>query len=326
MDGHTLTQIGEELLLSHPSVSKIIRGAELKAGVSLVEQRGRRLQLTADGTRVALSALEVLRKLHEMERLVAEVRDGESGVLRILATSTFCEYVLPAVVGDLLSEVCDIDLQIQAAPSGSDIWALFDRGDHEAAIARNPPPLHIQATHLYDDQLCLCVAAGSDLVGSEPADWSRMSGCTLIGPIGNDQMWAQFSLLGIRPGSRVHVPDVGLAKRLVEDGHAIALLYRSVALPEAAAGRIVMLPLPDAPMSVSYWMATRSGTASSQLTERFARLLIKRTMHMEVAIQNAPIESEAGLARRHDNLKRKKFASPAASNDNAVLSIPAKDT
>ncbi len=85
-------------------------------------------------------------------------------------------------------------------------------------------------------------------------------------------MWGQFSLLGIRGRSWVRVSTVPLAKRLVEDGRGIALLYRTVALEEAAAGRIVMLPLPDTPISVSYWMATRGGLASP-LAGLFTRLL-----------------------------------------------------
>jgi DNA-binding transcriptional LysR family regulator len=148
---------------------------------------------------------------------------------------------------------------------------MFDSGDFEVAIARDLPPPHIAATHLFDDQLCLCVAPGSDLVGQD-VRWPELSGRTLIGPIGEDAMWGQFSLLGIRGRSWVRVSTVPLAKRLVEDGRGIALLYRTVALDEAAGGRIVMLPLPDAPISVSYWMATRAGLASP-LAGLFTRLL-----------------------------------------------------
>lgn len=98
-----------------------------------------------------------------------------------------------------------------------------------------------------------------------------MSSRTLIGPIGEDALWRQFSLLGIRGRGWGRVSTVPLAKRLVEDGHGIALLYRTVARKKRA-GRIVMLPLPDTPISVSYWMATRRGHASP-LAERFTRLL-----------------------------------------------------
>jgi DNA-binding transcriptional LysR family regulator len=75
------------------------------------------------------------------------------------------------------------------------------------------------------------------------------------------------------------VSTVPLAKRLVEDGRGIALLYRTVALEEAAAGRIVMLPLPDTPISVSYWMAVRGGLASP-LADLFTRLLTEHVARL----------------------------------------------
>lgn len=271
LTGKTIAQIAEELLLTHPSVSKTLRTAQGRAGFPLAEQRGRRLRLTADGTRIAVAAQQALAELGQVDRLAAGVRAGVSGGLRVVATAAICNYVLPPVIGGLLRETTDADLRIQAAPPGADVWEMFDSGDFEVAIARDLPPPHVAASHLFDDQLSLCVAADSDLVGRE-VSWAEVSSRTLIGPIGEDALWGQFSLLGIRGSSWVRVSTVPLAKRLVADGHGIALLYRTVALEEAAAGRIVLLPLPDTPITVSYWMAVRGGLASP-LATRFTRLL-----------------------------------------------------
>ncbi len=49
--GKTLSEIGEELLLSHPSVSKALRAAEHKAG--LETNRAPRSARAADGRRRA---------------------------------------------------------------------------------------------------------------------------------------------------------------------------------------------------------------------------------------------------------------------------------
>jgi DNA-binding transcriptional LysR family regulator len=280
--GKTIAQIAEELLLTHPSVSKTLRTAQGRAGFPLAEQRGRRLRLTADGARIAVAAQQALAELGQVDRLAAEVRAGASGGLRVVATTTICNYVLPPVIGGLLRETAHSGatapgLRIQAAPPGADVWTMFDTGDFEVAIARDLPPPHVTATHLFDDELSLCVAPGSDLAGrvgrgGREFSWAEVSGRTLIGPVGEDALWGQFSLLGIRGRGWVRVSTVPLAKRLVEDGHGIALLYRTVALEEAAAGRIVMLPLPDRPISVSYWMAVRGGLASP-LAARFTALL-----------------------------------------------------
>jgi DNA-binding transcriptional LysR family regulator len=278
MAGKTLAQIGEELLLSHPSVSKTLRAAERKAGLALVEQRGRRLRLTPVGLRVAAAAQEVLLKVGEMDALLAGLKTGQSGALRVLASTSVCNYVLPPVIGQLLKDVPDVDVSIQGADATSDIWAAFDRGDAEVAIARTLPPPHLAASHLFDDELCLCVATTSELRNQPDLYWPDLSDQMLIGPLEADDLWRQFSLLGIRPRSRIRVSNTAMAKRLVEDGHAIALLYRTVALDEAAQGRVAMLRLPDAAITVSYWMATRP----SPLVDRFVQLLRQHTARLRV--------------------------------------------
>ena len=64
-----------------------------------------------------------------------------------------------------------------------------------------------------------------------------------------------------------------LATRFVEGDNSVALLYRSVALEEAAQGRLAILRLPDAPATVSYWMAVRSDAANTPLLRKFVELL-----------------------------------------------------
>src|ERR1700756_3378710 len=119
LNGKTIAQIADELLLTHPSVSKTLRTAQRRAGFPLTEQRGRRLRLTADGTRIAVAAQQVLVELGQVDRLrapakrvlvergqvarlAAEVRAGTSGGLRVVATAAICDYVLPPVIGGLL--------------------------------------------------------------------------------------------------------------------------------------------------------------------------------------------------------------------------------
>jgi DNA-binding transcriptional LysR family regulator len=52
-----------------------------------------------------------------------------------------------------------------------------------------------------------------------------------------------------------------------------------VALEEAVGGRLMMLPLPDAPIGISYWLATRTGSASP-LVRQFTELLQAHTARL----------------------------------------------
>ena len=271
--GKTLAQIAEELLLSHPSVSKTLRACERKAGVQLVVHQGRRLRLTVDGARLAEAAQDALVKLRELDTAVAHLKTGEGGTLRVLASNRVCSYVLPRVVNEIVDGATEIDVHIHGVEGSSEIWAMFESGGFEVAISRAMPPPHIQAVHLFDDELCLCVSTKSELARRAEIDWPALSSFTLVGPLGEDVMWRQFSVLGIRPRRRIQVSNATLATRFIEGEDSVALLYRSVALEEAAQGRIAILRLPDAPATVSYWMAVRSDAANTPLLRKFVELL-----------------------------------------------------
>src|ERR1700756_2436010 len=79
LNGKTIAQIADELLLTHPSVSKTLRTAQRRAGFPLTEQRGRRLRLTADGTRIAVAAQQVLVELGQVDRLPPPGGGGARG-------------------------------------------------------------------------------------------------------------------------------------------------------------------------------------------------------------------------------------------------------
>jgi LysR family transcriptional regulator for metE and metH len=273
--GRTLSQIGEELALSHPSVSKTLRAAEQKAGLKLTEQHGRRLRLTPDGARLADAAQEVLLKLRELDTALASIKTGDSGVLRIVASNSVCSHVLPPVVNQLLAAVKEVDIRIQGVDGSGDIWEIFDTEEFDVAIARTLPPPHLTATHLFDDELCLCVAADSELARRTEIHWSELSQYTLIGPMADDALWRQFSMFGIRPRRRIQLSNAVLTRRFVEDSQSLALLYRSVALEEQAGQRrIAILRVPEAaPTTVSYWMATRTPAGASPLLQRFVDLV-----------------------------------------------------
>lgn len=270
--GKTLTQIGDELSLSHPTVSKMLRAAEHKAGLRLTEQQGRRLRLTADGARLADAAREALLKMRELDSTLAHIKSGEGGSLRILASNRVCSYVLPPVINELLSSVHDVDVHIQGADVNPDIWDVFDSRNFDVGIARTPPPPPTTAVHLFDDELCLCVSTQSEFAGRTHIDWPELSRCTLVGPYADNAMWRQLSMLGIQPRRRIYVSNAVLATRFIADENALALLYRSVALDEVAQGRLSILGLPT-PTTVPYWMATSIDAATSPLVQKFVTLL-----------------------------------------------------
>jgi DNA-binding transcriptional LysR family regulator len=77
--GLTLAQIGEDLALSHSSISKALGAIERKSGLRLLEHTGRRLRLTSSGMDLAHSARAAVDELLDVERTVDALRKGTIG-------------------------------------------------------------------------------------------------------------------------------------------------------------------------------------------------------------------------------------------------------
>src|SRR5581483_6985148 len=101
-EGKTLTQIGDQMYLTHPSVSRALRSVEEKTGLQVVERDGRRLRLTAAGEELVASVQAAMARLRDIDETVENIRGGDAGVVRVLANTTPGSYLLPGVLAQFL--------------------------------------------------------------------------------------------------------------------------------------------------------------------------------------------------------------------------------
>lgn len=93
-----ISRAAEELHISQPAVSKHIKEMESKMGIALLERRGNRVYLTKAGEK-AFKHLNIIKQQYsEMEFDLAQTMSGFKGSLRVGASSTIAQYVLPAVL------------------------------------------------------------------------------------------------------------------------------------------------------------------------------------------------------------------------------------
>jgi len=96
--GH-VTKASEQLFISQSAVSMAIAGLEKFAGAPLFERQGRRLLLNDRGRLIVSQVKEVLRQAGTIEQLLIESAGEPVGVLRVGASTTVGNYLLPAILG-----------------------------------------------------------------------------------------------------------------------------------------------------------------------------------------------------------------------------------
>ena len=137
-DAGSVREAARRLTVTESAVSAALSALAREVRVPLVERDGRGLRLTASGQAYSVYARAIL-GLHEEGLSAARGdRDPERGRVRVAATATAGEYLLPAVLASFLSHHPGVDLRLEVG-SSERLWALFDGHQADLVIGGRPP-------------------------------------------------------------------------------------------------------------------------------------------------------------------------------------------
>ena len=137
-DAGSVGEAARRLTVTESAVSAALSALAREVRVPLVERDGRGLRLTASGQAYSVYARAIL-GLHEEGLAAARGdRDPERGRVRVAATATAGEYLLPAVLASFLSHHPGVDLRLEVG-SSERLWALFDGHQADLVIGGRPP-------------------------------------------------------------------------------------------------------------------------------------------------------------------------------------------
>ncbi|MBR3117934.1 MULTISPECIES: LysR family transcriptional regulator [Oceanobacillus] len=102
------SRAAKELHMSQPAVSQYIAALEKELGVRLLERSNKFVELNRAGEIVYQYAQKILRNYDQMRILVSDLENEPSGQLKIGASYTIGEYVLPRFLAKLQEEFPNI--------------------------------------------------------------------------------------------------------------------------------------------------------------------------------------------------------------------------
>lgn len=108
----SFTRAAEELHMAQPTASVQIKKLTETVGLALFEQIGRRIYLTEAGVKLQASCEEVFRTLSNLEDSLADMRDLDSGHLR-LAASTAAKYFAPRMLTQFVQRHPGVEVSLQ---------------------------------------------------------------------------------------------------------------------------------------------------------------------------------------------------------------------
>ncbi|MBT4126021.1 MAG: LysR family transcriptional regulator [Chloroflexi bacterium] len=161
----SFTRAADRLGMSQPGLSRQIQRLERELGTRLLERRGTGAILTDAGRESMQFAIRTISDFDALVSRFGPDPSALSGVIRIVASSTPAEYLVPALISEFTQEHTGISVEVLVADSAQVARTLGDRqadlglsgmpsssvGYSSIAMAKDEVVLAVSANHKFAD-------------------------------------------------------------------------------------------------------------------------------------------------------------------------------
>ena len=241
----SFTLAARDLAIAQPAVSHQVMGLERDLGVRLLDRQGRAVVLTEAGRVVLETADEVLGRLDDAARTLADLEAGERGSVDIAADTTAGIYVVPAALGAFHKVHPAIDVTLHVENRLGVLRRLTERSCDLAVMASPPGEIECDIAPFLTDRLVVIAAPEHDLVGRPEIDPATLAGERFLArePGSGTRAAADrfFARHGLELRAAMELGSTGAIKQAVAAGLGIAVVSRWAIDMEVRLGRLVVL-------------------------------------------------------------------------------------
>ncbi|MCU9846887.1 LysR family transcriptional regulator [Defluviimonas sp. WL0024] len=243
--------------VNHATVLRRIAAYEEAVGIEIFDKTARGYSVPPVQNRVIEAAREVDRAVQAVGRMLQGVRSPLSGTIRVTATDTFCQFVLPPIVAELRSEAPDLRIEILCTNTHLDLARTHAEITVRPTL-RLPEDLVGETAGVLGFGLFRAKVAATD-------DWLGLSGPLARTPVGT---WIAAS---VDPARIVAAADsFPVLREVAATGQGMAVLPDLLGAEDPRLERVTGI-LPD--LSVDIWVASHADLAEVPRIAETRRLL-----------------------------------------------------
>ncbi|TLX72322.1 LysR family transcriptional regulator [Labilibacter sediminis] len=157
----SFSKAAEELLISQPAVTKHIKELESKLNITLFDRKGNRIYLTKAGKLNYEYLKKIKQQYAELEFELGRLNDTFKGSLRIGASSTISQYLIPEMLSLFYKRYPKIDLHLYSGNS-SDVQQKLLNDEIDVALIENASSYNdLRYIDFADDELIVVTGSNS---------------------------------------------------------------------------------------------------------------------------------------------------------------------
>lgn len=244
----SFTAAARSLSLTQSAVSHSIKALERSLEVTLFERLGKTVRLTRAGESLLPHADRILGRMMRAQDELQQLDRPGHGRLRIGATVTISQYVLPSVLRELRESFPAFDIAVTTDDSRG-LMALVETGEIDVAVALETSfSDSLKRELLFEDKIQMALSPMHPLASKEKIKAEDIADESFIF---YNQSSETFRLLeqeslagGLRLKTALQVGSMAAIKEMAKIGMGIGLLSPWVAEQEIANGTLIFRELP----------------------------------------------------------------------------------
>lgn len=269
----SFTAAGKELHLTQSAVSRSIRALEEAVGCRLFDRVGKKAHLSLAGEHLLHHARRVFQEMQIARESLTRLGKWGKSRLRLGASPTACQYLIPPVLRQFKAVFPDCQLSIQPSDTPVLVEALRRRQIDVALALRPFNPGDFEVYPLFEDELHFVMApnhpwvlAGRVCREEIPRqNYILYHGASQTGQLVDDH----FRRERISPNRIIEVGGMEVIKELVKLGLGISIFAPWIARAELEAGTLVTLPLGRRKLVRSWAVLQLKGSRPGLADEQF---------------------------------------------------------
>lgn len=249
VEAGSFSDAARTLGISQPAVTMQIQSLEDDLGVRLLDRRYRRVDVTEAGELLLKHAHNIFHEVDAARSSVEELSGVVAGDLKIAASTTPGDYMLPAMLGAFLSRYSDVRLELSVSDS-TEVEQLVESAQAHIGVVGFEGKARLDYRRLGDDEIVLIVPVDDPLAGTGPVDLGDLTGRTwIMRESGSGTRAVVESALRearVDPDDLDVVLELGSGEAVigaVEGGLGITLISRLVAQKSIDLGTVKMVDL-----------------------------------------------------------------------------------
>jgi DNA-binding transcriptional LysR family regulator len=280
LDVHgSISAAARALGIAQPTGSAGLRRLERHLGLELVSRGPRGTVLTPTGRACAGWARDVVAAADRFETSVAGLRAGPPTALRVAASLTVAEYLVPRWLARLAAAGDGVDVELVVRNSADVMDLVLDGAADLGFVESVGVRRGLRSRTVAGDELVAVVAPGHPWAGRRsvgPAD--LVAARLVLREAGSGTREILEGALA-RAGESLpeHLPTLGSTaalKAAVQHGGSVAVLSALTVADDVAAGRLVALPVAGVDLTRRLRVVWREGATPSAAARRLSAVAL----------------------------------------------------